>query len=60
MCFRCGHVRVECSSAQAHRSRSRLRDLAGLSPMGVLCEFVNDDGTVQRLPQLVEFKARLG
>lgn len=32
--------------------------LAGLPPVGVLCELVNDDGTVQRLPQLVEFKAR--
>jgi 3,4-dihydroxy 2-butanone 4-phosphate synthase/GTP cyclohydrolase II len=37
-----------------------LATLAGLSPMGVLCELVNDDGTVQRLPQLVEFKARFG
>lgn len=34
--------------------------LAGLSPMGVLCELVNDDGTVQRLPQLVEFKTKFG
>ncbi len=34
--------------------------LAGLSPMGVLCELVNDDGTVQRLPQLIEFKTRFG
>jgi 3,4-dihydroxy 2-butanone 4-phosphate synthase/GTP cyclohydrolase II len=32
--------------------------LAGLPPVGVLCELVNDDGTVQRLPQLIEFKAR--
>ena len=32
--------------------------LAGLSPAGVLCELVNDDGTVQRLPQIVEFKER--
>jgi 3,4-dihydroxy 2-butanone 4-phosphate synthase / GTP cyclohydrolase II len=32
--------------------------LAGLFPAGVLCELVNDDGTVQRLPQLVEFKGR--
>ncbi len=32
--------------------------LAGLSPAGVLCELVNDDGTVQRLPQLLEFKQR--
>lgn len=34
--------------------------LAGLSPMGVLCELVNDDGTVQRLPQLVEFQKKFG
>src|SRR5256885_4156510 len=34
--------------------------LAGLSPMGVLCELVNDDGTVQRLPQLVAFKEKFG
>jgi 3,4-dihydroxy 2-butanone 4-phosphate synthase/GTP cyclohydrolase II len=32
--------------------------LAGLFPAGVLCELVNDDGTVQRLPQLLEFKRR--
>ncbi len=37
-----------------------LATLAGLSPMGVLCELVNDDGTVQRLPQLVEFKNKFG
>lgn len=34
--------------------------LAGLHPSGVLCELVNDDGSVQRLPQLVEFKRRFG
>lgn len=34
--------------------------LAGLHPSGVLCELVNDDGTVQRLPQLLEFKRRFG
>lgn len=32
-----------------------LATLAGLHASGVLCELVNDDGTVQRLPQLVEF-----
>src|SRR3954469_22263840 len=37
-----------------------LATLAGLSPMGVLCELVNDDGTVQRMPQLVEFKNKFG
>jgi 3,4-dihydroxy 2-butanone 4-phosphate synthase/GTP cyclohydrolase II len=34
--------------------------LAGQPPGGVLCELVNDDGTVQRLPQLIEFGKRFG
>jgi len=34
--------------------------LAGLHPSGVLCELVNDDGSMQRLPDLVEFKKRFG
>lgn len=34
--------------------------LAGLHPSGVLCELVNDDGTVQRLPELIEFKHKFG
>lgn len=32
--------------------------LAGLTPGGVICEIMNDDGTMARLPQLVEFSAR--
>lgn len=34
--------------------------LAGLPPAGVLCELVNEDGTMQRMPQLVEFSRRFG
>lgn len=34
--------------------------LAGQHPSGVLCELVNDDGTVQRLPELFEFRSRFG
>lgn len=34
--------------------------LAGLPPAGVLCELVNEDGTMQRMPQLVEFSKRFG
>lgn len=34
--------------------------LAGLPPSGVLCELVNDDGSMQRLPQLIEFKRKFG
>jgi 3,4-dihydroxy 2-butanone 4-phosphate synthase len=29
--------------------------LAGLSPCGVLCELTNPDGTMARLPEIVEF-----
>lgn len=35
-----------------------LAELAGLFPAGVLCEIVNEDGTMARLPDLVEFKKR--
>jgi 3,4-dihydroxy 2-butanone 4-phosphate synthase/GTP cyclohydrolase II len=37
-----------------------LATLAGGFPAGVLCELVNDDGTVQRLPELTEFKRKFG
>ncbi|MBM3246333.1 MAG: bifunctional 3,4-dihydroxy-2-butanone-4-phosphate synthase/GTP cyclohydrolase II [Candidatus Omnitrophica bacterium] len=32
-----------------------LMKLAGLYPAGVICEIMNDDGTMSRLPQLLEF-----
>ncbi len=32
--------------------------LAGLQPVGVLCEILNDDGTMARLPQLEEIAKR--
>ncbi|NKL56726.1 3,4-dihydroxy-2-butanone-4-phosphate synthase, partial [Rhizobium leguminosarum] len=32
-----------------------LAKLAGFSPAGVICEIANDDGTMARLPELVEF-----
>ena len=35
-----------------------LARLAGLFPAGVICEILNDDGTMARIPQLVEFAAR--
>lgn len=34
--------------------------LAGLPPAGVLCEILNEDGTMARLPQLVEYKREFG
>jgi 3,4-dihydroxy 2-butanone 4-phosphate synthase/GTP cyclohydrolase II len=35
-----------------------LARLAGLAPAGVICEILNDDGTMARRPQLEEFAAR--
>jgi 3,4-dihydroxy-2-butanone 4-phosphate synthase/GTP cyclohydrolase II len=32
-----------------------LAGLAGLSPAGVICEIVNDDGTMARVPDLIRF-----
>jgi 3,4-dihydroxy 2-butanone 4-phosphate synthase/GTP cyclohydrolase II len=32
-----------------------LASLAGLSPAGVICEIVNDDGTMARVPDLIRF-----
>src|SRR6202007_527203 len=34
--------------------------LAGMKPVGVLCEVMNDDGTMARRPQLKEFARRHG
>lgn len=37
-----------------------LATLAGLQPVGVICEILNEDGTVARLPQLIELRKRFG
>jgi 3,4-dihydroxy 2-butanone 4-phosphate synthase / GTP cyclohydrolase II len=34
-----------------------LSTLAGLDPAGVICEIINEDGSMARLPQLIEFCA---
>jgi 3,4-dihydroxy 2-butanone 4-phosphate synthase/GTP cyclohydrolase II len=37
-----------------------LARMAGLVPAGVVCEIMNDDGTMARVPQLTKFAARHG
>jgi len=37
-----------------------LAGMAGLSPAGVLCEIMNDDGTMARMPQLEKVAERFG
>ena len=43
--MRAGHTEAGCDFAE----------LAGLTPAAVICEIMNDDGTMARLPDLLEF-----
>ena len=47
---RAGHTEACCDFAQ----------LAGLNPAAVLCEIMNEDGTMARLPDLIPFAAKHG
>lgn len=46
--IRAGHTEAGCD----------LTELAGLTPASVICEIVKDDGTMARLPDLIEFGQR--
>jgi 3,4-dihydroxy 2-butanone 4-phosphate synthase/GTP cyclohydrolase II len=47
-----GGVLVRSGQTEAAVDLSRM---AGLKPGGVICEIMNDDGTMARVPQLIEF-----
>lgn len=47
-----GGVLVRAGHTEAAVDISRL---AGLNPSGVICEIMNDDGTMARLPDLIDF-----
>lgn len=47
---RAGHTEAGCDLAQ----------MAGLEPASVICEVLREDGTMARLPDLLEFSARHG
>ncbi|MBS1139131.1 MAG: 3,4-dihydroxy-2-butanone 4-phosphate synthase [Proteobacteria bacterium] len=47
---RAGHTEAGCD----------LTSLAGLEPAAVICEIMNDDGTMARLPELMEFAKEHG
>ena len=44
-----------CAGPATRRPRSTWPGWPGLRPAGVLCELVNDDGTMKRLPELRRF-----
>ena len=48
--MRAGHTEAGCDLAQ----------LAGLTPAAVICEIMNDDGSMSRLPDLVPFARQHG
>ena len=50
-----GGVLVRAGQTEASVDLARI---AGLDPSGVICEVMNDDGTMARVPQLVEFCAQ--
>ena len=52
-----GGVLVRAGHTEAAVDVSRL---AGLNPSGVICEIMNEDGTMSRLPDLVSFAQRHG
>ena len=47
-----GGVLVRAGQTEASVDLARI---AGMTPAGVICEIMNDDGTMARVPQLVEF-----
>ena len=37
-----------------------LARLSGFKPAGVICEITNDDGTMARAPEIIEFAKKFG
>src|SRR5438309_3197445 len=54
---RSGGVLVRAGQTEAAVDLARL---AGLQPGGVICEIMNEDGTMARVPQLIEFCKQYG
>ncbi|HET9712400.1 MAG TPA: 3,4-dihydroxy-2-butanone-4-phosphate synthase [Pyrinomonadaceae bacterium] len=52
LCARAGGVLERRGQTEAAVD---LASIAGLSPAGVICEIVNDDGTMARVPDLIKF-----
>lgn len=52
-----GGVLVRCGQTEGSVDLARL---AGLAPAGVICEVMGEDGTMSRLPKLLEFGAEHG
>ena len=59
--FRCARRTAACLRRAGHTEAAvDLARMAGLQPAGVLCEILHDDGTMARLPELMEFRKKHG
>ena len=54
---KCGGVLRRAGHTEAAVDLARM---AGLAPAGVICEILNADGTMSRLPELIQFKEQHG
>jgi 3,4-dihydroxy 2-butanone 4-phosphate synthase/GTP cyclohydrolase II len=57
LCARKGGVLVRAGQTEASVDLARM---AGLIPAGIICEIMNDDGSMARVPDLIEFCRRHG
>jgi 3,4-dihydroxy 2-butanone 4-phosphate synthase/GTP cyclohydrolase II len=57
LCARKGGVLVRAGQTEASVDLARM---AGMVPAGVICEIMNEDGTMARVPDLLEFCAKHG
>jgi 3,4-dihydroxy 2-butanone 4-phosphate synthase / GTP cyclohydrolase II len=55
LCARKGGVLVRAGQTEASVDLARL---AGLIPAGIICEIMNEDGSMARVPDLIEFSKR--
>ena len=53
MCFPLWRVRGVLARAGHTEAAVDIARLAGLTPAGVICEIMNDDGSMARLPDLM-------
>jgi 3,4-dihydroxy 2-butanone 4-phosphate synthase / GTP cyclohydrolase II len=61
MCFRCAPGAAACWCAPGHTEAAvDIARLAGLNPSGVICEIMNEDGSMARLPELIGFAQKHG
>jgi len=55
MCSSTARAKVECCCALDRQKRQSTGAAGGMVPAGIICEIMKDDGTMARVPDLIEF-----